>query len=581
MLLREKKTRTYDPNRNLLAETDELGNTITHLYNAANQRLKTIYPDGGVIHYTYTDRGNIETVKDQRNNLMHFDYDEAGRVISETDPLGNITKMEYDPAGNLIRKILPDGEIITYSYDSVNRLIQKKMSEDTCKYIYDGLSRIVYSENNTSSLQFMYDAVSRLIKITTGKDSIESTVKYNYDAAGRRTSMIDITGETRYTYDKNGQIESIIDSQGNRFYFIQDKEGRRKHLTGPENVIRTYLYDNADNLTEIVQRIKGDKIGRFSYRYYLNGNIHEKEDQNGIYYYTYDAVNRLVFAAGEIDEEFTYDRAGNRIGDLKNEFTYNDFNQLADGTSGLIASYDRNGNLKSQTLEGVTWTYGWNSENQLISAVSSEGIRAYYSYDPLGRRISKRIGRLRIYYIYDMNNILLEYKNGMLKGRYTHCTNLNEPLAKTDFSLKRNYFYFADGAGTISSIIDKTGKLLEEYTYSTFGIPAVYTGNEEKTDFSVIGNPYLFAGKEYDLETGLYYLQSGYYDPRTGRFINKNPQRYSGQYDGYSFLNNNPAQVRSPWEINGAKDTIQRSPVEVSPWKPEPVLESAEKLSRL
>ena len=33
-------------------------------------------------------------------------------------------------------------------------------------------------------------------------------------------------------------------------------------------------------------------------------------------------------------------------------------------------------------------------------------------------------------------------------------------------------------------------------------------------------NPYRYRGYYYDIETGLYYLQSRYYDPETGRFIN-------------------------------------------------------------
>ena len=32
--------------------------------------------------------------------------------------------------------------------------------------------------------------------------------------------------------------------------------------------------------------------------------------------------------------------------------------------------------------------------------------------------------------------------------------------------------------------------------------------------------PYLYRGYRYDRETGLYYLQSRYYDPETGRFVN-------------------------------------------------------------
>lgn len=33
-------------------------------------------------------------------------------------------------------------------------------------------------------------------------------------------------------------------------------------------------------------------------------------------------------------------------------------------------------------------------------------------------------------------------------------------------------------------------------------------------------NPFSYRGYVYDDETGLYYLQSRYYDPKTGRFLN-------------------------------------------------------------
>ena len=42
------------------------------------------------------------------------------------------------------------------------------------------------------------------------------------------------------------------------------------------------------------------------------------------------------------------------------------------------------------------------------------------------------------------------------------------------------------------------------------------TGN-----FAIV-NPFRYRGYYYDTESGLYYLQSRYYDPTTGRFVNAN-----------------------------------------------------------
>lgn len=43
-----------------------------------------------------------------------------------------------------------------------------------------------------------------------------------------------------------------------------------------------------------------------------------------------------------------------------------------------------------------------------------------------------------------------------------------------------------------------------------------------------VDNPIRYRGYYYDTETGLYYLQSRYYDPHTGRFINADDIAFLG-----------------------------------------------------
>ena len=62
-------------------------------------------------------------------------------------------------------------------------------------------------------------------------------------------------------------------------------------------------------------------------------------------------------------------------------------------------------------------------------------------------------------------------------------------------------------------------------------------------------NPFRYRGYYYDTETGYYYLNSRYYDPITGRFLNPEPNVDIGGFDSgagllgynvYAYCRNNP-----------------------------------------
>jgi RHS repeat-associated protein len=64
---------------------------------------------------------------------------------------------------------------------------------------------------------------------------------------------------------------------------------------------------------------------------------------------------------------------------------------------------------------------------------------------------------------------------------------------------------------------------------------------------SAIANPYLFQGARYDAETGFYYFRNRYYDPRAGRFLQRDPVWDEQNVGGhYTFVGNNPASFADP-----------------------------------
>lgn len=105
-----------------------------------------------------------------------------------------------------------------------------------------------------------------------------------------------------------------------------------------------------------------------------------------------------------------------------------------------------------------------------------------------------------------------------------------------------------NGQGDIMALIDRTGTEVVSYTYDTWGEAISIFG----TLVSTVGqkNPYRYRGYRYDNETGLYYLQSRYYNPEWGRFINADglvgaPGNLVG-HNMFAYCQNNPVNMYDP-----------------------------------
>ena len=63
-------------------------------------------------------------------------------------------------------------------------------------------------------------------------------------------------------------------------------------------------------------------------------------------------------------------------------------------------------------------------------------------------------------------------------------------------------------------------------------------------------NPFRYRGYYYDTDTGLYYLQSRYYNPQWGRFLNADGYVSTGTgmigFNMYAYCNNNPVMGYDP-----------------------------------
>ena len=80
------------------------------------------------------------------------------------------------------------------------------------------------------------------------------------------------------------------------------------------------------------------------------------------------------------------------------------------------------------------------------------------------------------------------------------------------------HFFIKNLQGDVIAIVDKDAQTVARYSYDAWGVPTV-TLDASDCQIATV-NPFRYRGYYYDAEIAKYYLQSRYYDPETGRFVN-------------------------------------------------------------
>ncbi len=110
------------------------------------------------------------------------------------------------------------------------------------------------------------------------------------------------------------------------------------------------------------------------------------------------------------------------------------------------------------------------------------------------------------------------------------------------------YQYVTNQQGDVIGIQDYNGGVYATYSYNAWGeLISNCTTHPESIEFL---NPLRYRGYVYDHETGLYYLQSRYYDPEIGRFLNADAYTSTGQgilgNNMFAYCGNNPVVFGDP-----------------------------------
>lgn len=200
--------------------------------------------------------------------------------------------------------------------------------------------------------------------------------------------------------------------------------------------------------------------------------------------------------------------------------------------NGQTITYDASGNPLNYMGHNLTWTMG----RQLASYDNIT-----YSYNENGIRTGKTVNGVTTKFYLDGTRII-EMNNGTNPLHFLYDRN-NEVIGF--FYCGQTYLYAKNLQGDITAIINDEGFLIARYTYDDWGNCTVYSAEYDYNNIANL-NPLRYRSYYYDVETGLYYLQSRYYDPEVGRFINCDDVNYIGasvtelSYNAFAYCENDP-----------------------------------------
>ena len=366
---------------------------------------------------------------------------------------------------------------------------------------------IVFSKTNS------YDDLGRLLSF-----------EYNTSATNPFTVSYTYVGDSEQGTTTN--LVASVDIGGKKLSYTYDEDGNITEIWENGTLKESYEYDS---LNQMVRENNLDNNKTILYTYDKSGNIREKK----IYAYTTEEnLDSLSFKF--ID--YTYD--DENWGDLLTAY------------NGKAITYDEIGNPLSYR-SGMT--FQWSGGRKLTSFSTPNAV-GNYVYNADGIRVYKEVNGNKTEYYLNGTEIETEITNfGGITRRVDYIYDENGSIYGFVVDNTAKYYYTKNLQGDIIGILDASGTQIVEYSYDAWGKATVsYPNADSLTEAQkqanyLLGsnNPFRYRGYYFDNETGFYYLNSRYYDPEVGRFINADVFVSTGQgiieNNMFAYCLNNPA----------------------------------------
>ncbi|MFN8626155.1 MAG: RHS repeat-associated core domain-containing protein [Candidatus Binatia bacterium] len=552
--------------------TDPSGSTVSLLFDSRQLPTRLSVPPGGSFVYRFNADGNPIDTTNPLGHHVTADYEGgANRPTVVTDGAANTTRLNYDAHGNLLGLTYPDGtgdrlqygstgqitqwlsglgRGVTYAYGPGENLVSMGFSDGaSMSFTYDTHRNVLTTSGAGGATSFVYDDADRVTRITYPSGH---WLAFEYDAGGRRSrSGTDGGQAVRYAYDAAGRVAALRNGNNDLIVgYAYDVVGRLARRDMGNGTYTLYEYDAASRVAHLVNhRADGTVLSRFDYGYDDAGRLATLSTLDGAWTYEHDAAGQLTGAAFTSVNPampnqllaYTYDAAGNRRSAVRNgvptTYALNALNQYT-GAGSSTYTYDAAGNLIGWHEASDGWQYRYDDGNRLVSATGPDGVWTY-EYDAFGNRVAAEHAGVRTEFVIDpvLGDVVATYNGaGSLIAQYVHGLGL---AGRIDAAGTTHYYDF-DATGHTSELTDASGTAVNRYAYLPYGEPLLRTES--------LDNPFQYVG-ELGVMTemyGLHMMGARYYDPRTGRFGQRDPLGLVSGTNLYAYVNNSPLEAVDP-----------------------------------
>ncbi|MGE3298335.1 MAG: RHS repeat-associated core domain-containing protein [Porticoccaceae bacterium] len=438
----ETETWTYTASNQIESHTDAEGQRSTFAYDPRERVIEEVNAENETRHYQYDGNGNRTTITLPNGETWTQGFDSANRLTRIASPEGHVTRYTYHPDDQLARitdgnghsvqlqsdalarireRVYPGGAAFTTQYDGEGNAVQDSRPDSSIHRQFDPLNRVKSASytaiaGNAASVATTYDPNGNPTTVVLDQDSRQLRILRSYDDQNRlereetdatalptianvtpavipanagtqlntpaRSATNPSSNSTSTSTSTSTPTSAIPQPYTHTQRYALDGNGNRVTVTDAANTTTQQTFDAQNRLLSSTTAGEGSSTHRWN----KNGTLQSIDHGNGsTTRYQYDRAQRIQEithtqnGATTLAFVYTYDRNGNRIGEVK---TQSAINGQAGSITTTTYAYDRDDRLISTTV------------SHQPSDTSTPDERSDWTLDAVGNRLTETVTRL-------------------------------------------------------------------------------------------------------------------------------------------------------------------------------------------